>query len=149
MDSHYCFKLHWSYLISFNLSKVGEIFWVKSKRTVSKFSKRKRKFLCCAHPLHKPGAWNLKVSCRSRSTTTEKCTKKGDTRAKSFFFANLRACLHEGGGPQVGEVTWGGLPHLTCKLDHFQMRNYMNRRVTPPKRVPHLSGVPHLHVNRP
>ena len=30
-----------------------------------------------------------------------------------FFFANLRACLHEGGGPQVGEVTWGGLPHLT------------------------------------
>ena len=66
-----------------------------------------------------------------------------------FVFANLRACLHEGGGPQVGEVTWGGLPHLTCKLDHFQMRNYMNRRVTPPKRVPHLSGVPHLHVNRP
>ena len=52
-----------------------------------------------------------------------------------FFFANLRTCLHERGGPQVGEVTWGGLPHLTCKLDHIQMRNYMDRRVTPPKRV--------------
>ena len=25
---------------------------------------------------------------------------------------HLRACLHEGGGPQVGKVTWGALPHL-------------------------------------
>ena len=35
MDSH-CFKLHRAYLISFNLSNVGEIFWVKSERTLSK-----------------------------------------------------------------------------------------------------------------
>ena len=47
----------------------------------------------------------------------------------------LRACLHEGGGPQVGEVTCGGLPHLTCKRDHIKMRDCMDRRVTPPKRV--------------
>ena len=47
----------------------------------------------------------------------------------------LTACLHEGGGPQVGVVTWGGLPHLTCKRDHIKMRDYMDRRVTPPKRV--------------
>ena len=40
---------------------------------------------------------------------------------------SLRACLHEGGGPQVGEVTCGGLPHLTCKRDHC-----MDRRVTSP-----------------
>ena len=46
-----------------------------------------------------------------------------------------RACLHEGGGPQVGEVTCGGLPHLTCKRDQIEMRDYMDRRVTPPKRV--------------
>ena len=46
-----------------------------------------------------------------------------------------RACLHEGGGPQVGEVTCWGLPHLTCKRDHIKMRNCMDRRVTPPKRV--------------
>ena len=45
MDSH-CFKLHRSYLISFNLSNVGKIFWVESEGTVSKFWKRKRKFLC-------------------------------------------------------------------------------------------------------
>ena len=47
----------------------------------------------------------------------------------------LRACLHEGGEPQVGEVTCGGLPHLTCKRDHIKMKDYMDRRVTPPKRV--------------
>ena len=80
-----------------------------------------------------------------------KWTKKRDPRAKLLFFflkpkaflqfslllpsSFLRACLHEGGGPQVGEVTWGGLPHLTCKRDHIKMRDYMDRRVTPPKRV--------------
>ena len=47
----------------------------------------------------------------------------------------LRACLHEGGGPQVGEVTRGGLPHLTCKRDHIKMRDYMDRWVTLPKWV--------------
>ena len=51
------------------------------------------------------------------------------------YIVQLRACLHEGGGPQVGEVTWGGLPHLTCKRDHIKMRDYMDRRATPPKRV--------------
>ena len=51
----------------------------------------------------------------------------------SCCFANLRACLHEGGGPQVGEITWGGLPHLKCKRDHLKMRDCIDRRVTPPK----------------
>ena len=32
---------------------------------------------------------------------------------KFAFQTKLRACLHEGGGPQVGEVTCGRLPHLT------------------------------------
>ena len=50
-------------------------------------------------------------------------------------FGSFRACLHEGGGSQVGEVTCGGLPHLTCKRDHIKMRDYMDRRATPPKRV--------------
>ena len=51
------------------------------------------------------------------------------------FRLGFRACLHEGGEPQVGEVTCGGLPHLTCKRDHIKMRDYMDRRATPPKRV--------------
>ena len=47
----------------------------------------------------------------------------------------VRACLHGGGGPQVGEVKYGGSPHLSCKRDQIKMRDYMDRRVTPPKRV--------------
>ena len=27
----------------------------------------------------------------------------------------LRACLHGGGGPQIGEVTGGGSPHLSIR----------------------------------
>ena len=53
-----------------------------------------------------------------------------------------RACLHEGGGPQVGEVTCGGLPHLTCKRDQIKMRDCMDRQVTPPKRVTSLTCGP-------
>ena len=51
---------------------------------------------------------------------------------RHLLYYSLRACLHEGGGPQVGEVTCGGLPHLTCKRDHTKMRDYMDRRVTSP-----------------
>ena len=46
-----------------------------------------------------------------------------------------RACLHGGGAPQVGEVKYGGSPHLSCKRDRIKMRDYMDKRVTPPKRV--------------
>ena len=49
---------------------------------------------------------------------------------------SVRACLLEGGGPQVGEVTCGGLPHLTCKRDHIKMRDCMDRRVTSPTQDP-------------
>ena len=44
----------------------------------------------------------------------------------------LRACLHGGGGPQIGKVTCGGSPHLTCKRDQIKMRDYMDRWVTIP-----------------
>ena len=47
----------------------------------------------------------------------------------------LRACLHGGGWPQVGKVKYGGSPHLSCKRDQIKMRDYMDKRVTPPKRV--------------
>ena len=49
----------------------------------------------------------------------------------------LRAFLHGGGGPQLDEVTCGGSPppHLSCKRDQIEMRDYMDWRVTPPKRV--------------
>ena len=36
---------------------------------------------------------------------------------------------------EVGEVTCGGSPHLSCKRDQIKMRDSMDRRVTQPKRV--------------
>ena len=59
----------------------------------------------------------------------------------------LRAFFYGDGGPQVGEVTrLGGLtllsiqsliwlPHLSCERDQIKIRDYMDRRVTPSKRV--------------
>ena len=47
----------------------------------------------------------------------------------------LTACLHGGGGPQIGELRCGGSPHPSCKRDQIKMREYKDRRVTSPKRV--------------
>ena len=66
-----------------------------------------------------------------------------------FEDLRFRVCLHVGGRPQVGEVTRGGSPHLSCKRDQIKMRDYVDRRVTHQSGLPHLPGVPHLHVNRP
>ena len=52
-------------------------------------------------------------------------------------------------GPQIGEVTCGGSLLLSCKRDQIKMRDYEDRRVTHQSGLPHLPGVPHLHVNRP
>ena len=41
----------------------------------------------------------------------------------------------KGGGPQVGLVTCGGLPHLTSRRDPIKMTDNMDRPVTPPKRI--------------
>ena len=61
----------------------------------------------------------------------------------------IRACLH-GGGAQVGEVTNGGSPQLSCERDQIKMRDYIWTRELPHlSGLPHLPGVPHLHVNRP
>ena len=37
--------------------------------------------------------------------------------------------------PQIGEVACGGSPHLSCKRDQIRMRDYMDRWVTPLRRV--------------
>ena len=41
----------------------------------------------------------------------------------------VRACFQGDGGPQIGEVTCGGSPHLSCKCDQTKMRDYMDRWV--------------------
>ena len=63
--------------------------------------------------------------------------------------AYIKGLLHEGGVPQVGEVTSGGLPNLTCKRHHIKMRDYMDNGVTHLSGLPDLPGFPHLHINRP
>ena len=45
----------------------------------------------------------------------------------------LGACLHGGGGPQVGEAACSGSPQPSCKRDQIKMRDYMERRVTSPR----------------
>ena len=45
----------------------------------------------------------------------------------------LRACLHGGGGPQIGVVTCGGSPNLSdVTRDRIKMTCYIDRRVTYP-----------------
>ena len=60
--------------------------------------------------------------------------QKSVMHVQNCCFANLRACLHGGGGPQIGEATCSGSPHLSCKRDQIKMRDYMDRQVTPSKR---------------
>ena len=55
----------------------------------------------------------------------------------------FRACLHGGGGAQIGEVTCGGSPHHSCRRDQIKSEIIWTGG------LPHLPGVPHLHVNRP
>ena len=85
------------------------------------------------------------ISCSSNNFTSYKkdieltlivvCVCLSEKQFKEHQYGFLRACLYQGGGPQVGEVTCGGLPQLTCKRDHIKMRDYMDRRDTPPKQV--------------
>ena len=48
------------------------------------------------------------------------------------YLRQIKPISHEGGVPQVGEVTCVKLPHLTCKRDHIKMRDFLDRRVTSP-----------------
>ena len=57
--------------------------------------------------------------------------------------SRLRACLHGGGGPQVGAGNMWWVTPLTCKRDEIKMRDHMDRRVNPPRQVPRL------HVKTP
>lgn len=66
-----------------------------------------------------------------------------------MWMSFVRACLHGGGGLQIGEVSRGGSLHLlSCKRAQVKMRDYMDRRVTPPKQITSPTWGSHLHVNR-
>ena len=59
----------------------------------------------------------------------------GHYNSRAQCLTGIRVCLHGGGGAQIGEVKCGGSPHLSCKRDQLKTSDYMDRRVTPPKRI--------------
>ena len=61
----------------------------------------------------------------------------------------LSACLHGGGGPQLGEEAFGGSSRLTCKRDHIKWDIIWTGGLPHLRGLPHLPRVRHLHVNRP
>ena len=68
-------------------------------------------------------------------------------RHRQSEFDASRIRLRLGGLPHLERFTWqnltpaeratrfGGSPHLSCKRDQIKMREYIDWRVTPPKRV--------------
>ena len=67
------------------------------------------------------------------------------TKNSHEYPPGLRASLLGGGGPQVGEVTRGGSPHLSCKPDQinpFAPEDFAEKRVL--KLVEWFSG--HCHT---
>ena len=50
--------------------------------------------------------------------------------AQSSFAIRFRACLHGGGGPQIGGVTCGGSPQLSCKRDQSARQIAQNRKLS-------------------
>ena len=56
----------------------------------------------------------------------------------------LRAFLHEGGGPQVGEVSCHVVGHPTYQVNVIKLK----REILWTGGLPHLPGLPHPYVNR-
>ena len=57
-----------------------------------------------------------------------------EQRVRSFIpssYGDEEPVYMEVRGPQISEVTCGGSPHLSCKHDQINMRDYMDGRVTP------------------
>ena len=74
------------------------------------------------------------LSNRCRSPPSHRCLHFYTVNAWTYeeVVYEIRACWHGCWGPQICEVTCGGSPHLSCKLDQLKIRDYMDRRVTSP-----------------
>ena len=51
-----------------------------------------------------------------------RCMAYLSTQSGESLSPAVRACLQGGGGPQIGEVTCGGSPHLSCTRDQMTDR---------------------------
>ena len=89
---------------------------------------------------------NLKYSPAKWRNFTEVCMLRGTFHG---MWNSSKGLFTWRWGPQIGEVTCGGSPHLSCKRDQIKMRDYMDRWITHQSRLPHLPGVTQLLVIRP
>ena len=91
-----------------------------------------------------PPKWILRELDVSRSRPLS----GGLPHLETFTWQNLTPAESVTRSGRPGYPPWR---HLPCKRDHIKMRYYMDRRVTPRKRVtsPTWHGFPYLHVNRP
>ena len=71
------------------LAKFGEGGGVESERTVSKFRKRKRKFLCCVHLLHKASAKILAIFMSQSRSDGKENVEKSMMHLQTCCFANI------------------------------------------------------------
>ena len=71
------------------LAKFGEGGGVESERTVSKFRKRKRKFLCCVHLLHKASAKILAIFMSQSRSDSKENVEKSMMHLQTCCFANI------------------------------------------------------------
>ena len=83
---------------------------------------------------------NLDLATHLRSYVPLSFTAEFLTFSRHLYGLWLRACLHRGGGPQIGEVTGGGSPHLSCKRDQSTVK----WDIIWTGGLPHPSGLPHL-----
>ena len=67
---------------------------------------------------------------------------------KMIYLQWLRACLHGGEEPQVGEVTCGDHPTYHVNVIKLKWEIIWTGRLPQLSRLRHLRGVPHHHVNR-
>ena len=61
---------------------------------------------------------------------------------------NSRACLHGGGGPQIGEVTCAGHPTFLVDVSKLIWVIIWTGGLPHQSGLPHLPGAPHVHVIR-
>ena len=70
------------------------------------------------------------IFCRHLRSITEKMHGNMGSICRKYC---LRACLHGGGGLQIGEVTCGGSPHLSYKREQSKMRDLYGQARCPTK----------------
>ena len=112
-----CLKLYRAYSVSFNSTNLGKFSEFNSKGLYQSSRKEKESCFLVFLSSKKREIRHFHVVVVQRR---HRNVQKSVMHVQSCCFANLRACLHGGGGPQVGEVTClcgvKKLPFFICNL---------------------------------